>query len=46
MWRLKFDFARTSTNIAETPASSSAFFTVTYWNIYDGFFASAITRKA
>jgi len=46
MWRLKFDFARTTTNIAETPASSSAFFTVTYWNIYDGFFASAMTCKA
>jgi len=36
---LTFDFARTTTNIAYTPASSAAFFAVTYWN----FFASAMT---
>jgi hypothetical protein len=46
MWWLMFDFTRTTANIAETPSSSAAFFTVTYWNISDGFFASAITRKA
>jgi hypothetical protein len=46
MWWLAFHFARTTTNIAETPASSSAFFTVTCWNISNGFFASAMTRKA
>jgi hypothetical protein len=38
---LTFDFARTTTSIAYTPASSVAFFTVTYWN----FFASATTRE-
>ena len=46
MWRLMFDFARATANIAETPASSAAFFTITYLIIYDGFFASAMTCKA
>jgi len=41
-----FDFARTTTNIAEASASSAAFFTVTYWIIYDEFLASAMTCKA
>jgi len=36
---LTFDFARTTTNITYTPPSSTAFFTVAYWN----FFASALT---
>jgi hypothetical protein len=46
MWRLMFDFARTTTNIAAASASSAAFFTLADWNTYDGFFASATTYKA
>jgi len=46
MWRLMFDFARTTTNIAPASASSAAFFTLADWNTYDGFFASATTCKA
>jgi hypothetical protein len=43
---LMINFARTAANIAESLASSTAFFTATYWNIGDGFFASAMTYKA
>jgi hypothetical protein len=46
MWRLAFDFARTTTNIAATSASSAAFFTVSNWSIIDEFLASAMTFKA
>jgi hypothetical protein len=46
MWRLMFDFARTTTNIAAASASSAAFFTLADWNTYDGFFASTTTCKA
>jgi hypothetical protein len=41
-----FYFACTTTNIAAASASSAAFITVTDWNSYDGFFASAMTCKA
>jgi hypothetical protein len=43
---LTFYFARTTANIAETPASSAAFFALTDWNIYDGFLSSAMTCRA
>jgi hypothetical protein len=43
---LIFDFARTTTNLAAASAGSAAFFTITEWNTYDGFFASATTCKA
>jgi hypothetical protein len=38
-----FDFARTTTNIAQTPTSSAAFLTVTYRSICDSFFAGTVT---
>jgi hypothetical protein len=41
----RFDFARTTTNIAAASASSAASFAVADWNTYDGFFASATTCK-
>jgi hypothetical protein len=41
----RFDFARTTTNIAAASASSTASFAVADWNTYDGFFASATTCK-
>jgi hypothetical protein len=46
MAALIFDFARTTTNLAAASAGSAAFFTITEWNTYDGFFASATTCKA
>ena len=42
----RFDFGRTTTNIAAELASSAAFIAVTEWNTCDGFFARATTRKA
>src|SRR5262249_27168089 len=38
-----FDFARTTTNIAQTPTSPAAFLTVTYRSICDSFFAGTMT---
>ena len=38
-----FDFARTTTNIAQTPTGPAAFLTVTYRSICDSFFAGTIT---
>ena len=42
----RFNFARTTTNIAAASASSAAFIAVTEWNTCDGFFARATTRNA
>jgi hypothetical protein len=42
----RFDFARTTTNIAAASAGSAAFIAVTEWNTRDGFFARVKTRKA
>ena len=42
----RFDFARTTTNIAAVSASSAAFFAVTEWNTNGGLFAHATAREA
>ena len=44
--KARFDFARTTTNVAAASASCAAFVATADWNTCHGFFASATTCKA
>jgi hypothetical protein len=45
VWGQVFDFAHTTTNIAEVSASSTAFFALTYCSVQSEFFAGTMTCR-